>query len=58
MVAGHYQPLADDGAQQSRLHRPTKPVLCSRVRRQRQASWYGGDLGFLKSSKLVCLRPL
>jgi hypothetical protein len=34
MVAGHYQPLADDGSHV--LHgRPTKPVLCSRVRRQR-----------------------
>jgi len=38
MVAGHYQPLADDGARWPQLHRPTKPVLCSRVRRQRQAS--------------------
>jgi len=30
-VVGHYQPLADDGL----LHRPTKPVFCSRFRRRR-----------------------
>jgi len=46
MVAGHYQPLADDGAHH--LHRPTKPVFCSRVRRRRQESGDGGDLNFLK----------
>jgi len=44
MVVGHYQPLADDGTftliNLHGVHRPTKPVFCSRFRRQRQASLF------------------
>jgi len=56
MVAGHYQPLADDGATiVIPEHRPTKPVLCSRVRGQRQASWYGAIEYLFNRPRRACL---
>jgi len=55
MVVGHYQPLADDGL----LHRPTKPVFCSRFRRRRQASLCAAtSRAFKRRRWLACLRHL